>query len=275
VSDRAIARVGVLARPTASVHPAAWLAWSVGAGAFVLATSDPVLLAVVVASAWFVATVRGRRDATGVPFRGFLMAAVAALVLRTALVALGTIDASSIAFAALEGLRLAALLVVVGAFNAVADPFGILRLAPRRFHEPALAAALALSIAPRTALAARRVHEAQRARGLRLGPLRALPALAIPVLATGMEEALSLAESMDARGHGRGRRTRYRPQPWTPEATLTVVTAAVAAGVVGWAALGGWAELHPSTAPLGWPATDPRLVLAAFALAVPGLDRSR
>ena len=37
-----------------------------------------------------------------------------------------------------------------------------------------------------------------------------------------MEEAVTLAESMDARGHGRGRRTRYRPARWTPAAIVVV-----------------------------------------------------
>ena len=72
------------------------------------------------------------------------------MALRTALVFFGTVDAANVAYAALEGARLAALLIVFGTFNAVTDPFGVVRLAPRRFHEPALAAALALSIAPRT-----------------------------------------------------------------------------------------------------------------------------
>ena len=136
------------------------------------------------------------------------------MALRTALVFFGTVDANNVAFAALEGMRLATILVVFGTFNAVTDPFGVVRMAPRRFHEPALAAALALSIAPRTIASAQRVREAQTLRGLRTTGLRSLPALAVPILETGMEDAVTLAESMDARGHGHGTRSRYRPQPW-------------------------------------------------------------
>ena len=133
-------------------------------------------------------------------------------------------------YAALEGARLAALLIVFGTFNAVTDPSAVVRLAPRRFHEPALAASLALSIAPRTIASAARVREAQQLRGIRIPRWRSLPALAVPVLATGMEEAVTLAESMDARGHGRGRRTRYRPERWTAAAVLVAAAATVAAG---------------------------------------------
>jgi energy-coupling factor transport system permease protein len=194
--------------------------------------------------------------------------------LRTTLVLFGTIDLSSTAYAALEGLRLATILVVFGTFNAVTDPFGVVRLAPRRFHEPALAAALALSISPRMVAAVQRVREAQRLRGIGVGPLRSLPALAVPVLETGMEEALTLAESMDARGHGRGTRSRYRPQRWTPSAVLVMLTAAAAFGLFLSASIAGWAELHPSTAPLTWPEAHPILLIAIALLATPGFVRA-
>src|SRR5262249_36226944 len=98
-----------------------------------------------------------------------------------------------------------------------------------------------------------------------------LPALALPVLETGMEDAVTLAESMDARGHGRGARSRYRPERWTPGAIATATAAGVAAlafEVVAWT---GGAELHPSTSPLPWPQTDPVLLAAIALLAVPGL----
>jgi energy-coupling factor transport system permease protein len=87
-----------------------------------------------------------------------------------------------------------------------------------------------------------------------------------------MEDALTLAESMDARGHGRGRRTRYRPQVWSPIALFTTATASLAAAVYVWAAVGGWAQLDPPVAPLGWPEVDPWLLCTAVLLAVPGVS---
>ncbi len=72
-----------------------------------------------------------------------------------------------------------------------------------------------------------------------------------------MEDAVTLAESMDSRGHGRGRRTRYRPQPWTPGAVTVVVSALVAAAVFLSASFSGTGGLHPSTFPLTWPEADP------------------
>jgi hypothetical protein len=88
-----------------------------------------------------------------------------------------------------------------------------------------------------------------------------------------MDEAHTLAESMDARGHGRGRRSRYRPQPWTAASTAIAVAAVVAAATFLSASAGGWAVLHPQTAPPVWPAADPALIVATSLLALPGLIR--
>jgi energy-coupling factor transport system permease protein len=236
-------------------------------------TTDPVYLLLLWAVAWFVYATHRVPGPEARSFRLFLVAGLITVALRTGLAVLGTVNASNVAFAFLEGLRLATILVVFGTFNAVTDPFGVVRLAPRRFHEPALAAALALSIAPRTVASVARVREAQRLRGIQVSPLRTLPALAVPVLESGMEQAVTLAESMDARGHGRGRRSRYRAQRWSAPAAAIAASALVAALVFLSAAFGGWAELHPSTSPLTWPEVDRLLLGAIVLLAVPGFVR--
>jgi energy-coupling factor transport system permease protein len=252
------------------VHPGAWILWATCAGLVAFSTTNPVYLLPLVAVAWFVYACHGRPGPTSRSFRAFVAFGIIAMAVRTALVLFGTVDASNVAYAFLEGLRLAAILVVFGTFNSVADPFAVLRLAPRRFHEPALAAALALSLAPRTVEAAGRVREAQRLRGVSVARWRSLAALAVPVLETGMEGAVTLAESMDARGHGRGRRTRYRPQPWSLAAVAIVVAALVAAAAFLAAAFLGGGDLHPATAPLRWPQASAALVGAVCLLSVAG-----
>jgi energy-coupling factor transport system permease protein len=258
------------------IHPVAWILWATGAGIVAFTTTNPLYLGLLVAVAWFVYAARRIDGPTARSFRTFALAGAVALVLRTALSAVGgPLSPASIAYGTLEGARLAALLVVFGTFNAVTDPFGVLRLAPRRFHEPALAAALALSIAPRTVDMARRVREGQRLRGIEVGRWRSLPALAVPVLETGMEEAATLAESMDARGHGRGRRSRYRAEPWSAEAVVMTFAALLAAATFAAAAWSGWGSLHPSTSPLEWPSADAVLLVAIGLLTVPGLRTPR
>jgi energy-coupling factor transport system permease protein len=252
------------------LHPGTWIAWASSAGFVAFVTTDPVYLLLLWAVAWFVYATHRVPGPEARSFRLFLIAALVTVALRTGLVLLGTVSASNVAFAFLEGLRLATILVVFGTFNAVTDPFGVVRLAPRRFHEPALAAALALSIAPRTVASVARVREAQRLRGIQVSPLRSLPALAVPVLEAGMDQAVTLAESMDARGHGRGRRSRYRPQRWSAPAAAIAAGSLSAALVFLAASFGGWAVLHPPTSPLGWPEVEPVLLGAIALLALPG-----
>jgi energy-coupling factor transport system permease protein len=227
-------------------------------------TTNPIYLTLLVAVAWFVYASCRVPGPSATSFRLFLLAALFAVALRTALVFLGTVNAENVATSFLEGLRLGTLLIVFGAFNSVTDPFGLVRMTPRRFHEPALAAALALSITPRTVASVAKVREAQRLRGLPVGGLRTLPALAVPVLERGMEEAVTLAESMDARGHGRGRRSRYRPQPWD-------VRAIAVAGTATLVGVGFLAASFAGASPLAWPAADPAMLVAIALLALPGL----
>ena len=256
------------------MHQGAWLAWVLAAGLSAVLVTNPFYLVPLFAVSWVVYAACRRSGPGARSFRFFVVFGLLTIATRTALVFLNPIVdapvvAGSFVTAACEGLRLAVLLALFGTFNAVTDPFRVLRLAPRRWHEPALATALALSIAPRTMAAAGRVREAQRLRGIDVLRWRSLPALAVPVLETGMEDAMTLAESMDARGHGRGRRTRYRPERWTRAGVATVVIALLAAALYLGAAVARIGSLGPSFFPLRWPDASPFLIAAALLFAVP------
>jgi energy-coupling factor transport system permease protein len=253
------------------MHPGAWIVWALCGGLVAISTTNPFFLVPIFATAWIVHATHRRTGPMARSFRTFALFGILTIFTRTALVLLGPVTRGTVVAAVLEGTRLAVLLTIFGTFNSVADPYGVLRLSPRRFHEPALAAALALSIAPRTIAAAGRVREAQRMRGIEVGRWRSLPALAVPVLESGMEEAVTLAESMDARGHGFGPRSRYRRERWSAASLVTVAAALVAAFVfVGRLAVHD-PTLTMSTFPLAWPAADVVGVAATFLLAVPAL----
>jgi energy-coupling factor transport system permease protein len=253
------------------VHPLAWLVWVVSAGIVVLLTTNPFYLLPLVAAAWLVHATHRLPGAQGRSFRIFLLFGCVAICTRTVLVVFGGIvTRESVAAAALEGLRLAVLLVLFGTFNSVSDPFRILRLAPRRWHEPALAAALALSLTPRTIDSVARVREAQRLRGMDVGRWRSWAALAVPVLETGLEEAGTLAESMDARGHGRGRRSTYRPDPWHFSSRVVALIAGATAIAFALAARAGIGDLMVSTYPVRWPDVNVGLVVVCLLFGVPG-----
>ncbi len=250
------------------MHPGAWFLWACGAAGAAVVTINPLYLVPIIAASWLVHSAHGRPGTAGKAFRTFAMFGAVAFVLRTALVvfAPGGADASSFRYVALEGLRLATILVVFGTFNSVTDPSRVLRLAPRRWHEPALVASLAFTIAPRTLAAITRVREAQRMRGIQVKGIRRLPALAVPVLATGIEEAMTLAESMDARGHGRGTRSRYRVDPWTSASSMIAIAGLIPAFVFGGMSVVGDRSLgsgDPSWAGLA----------TVIAIALPGVVR--
>ena len=253
------------------MHPGAWLMWALCAGLVAVSTTNPFYLLPLIAAASAVHVTRRATGPGSRSFRIFLIFGSAAIVTRTALVFFGPVTRASALIGALEGLRLATMLAIYGTLNSVCDPFRVLRLAPRRFNEPALAAALALSIAPRTIEAAAKVREAQRLRGIDVKRWRLIPALAVPVLETGMEEAVTLAESMDARGHGRGPRSRYRPERFSTWAWTTVVTSAASLLAFGLYAYEGWesGDLLVSTYPLQWPRASAWLVGAVLLFAVP------
>ena len=253
------------------MHQGAWLVWILAAGVVAVLTTNPFYLMPLLVVAWIVFQAC-RTDGPGArSFRMFLVIGLVTIASRTLLVLFGPINRGSIAIAFLEGLRLAVLLVLFGTFNAVSDPFRVLRLAPRRWHEPALATALALSIAPRTIAAAGRVREAQRLRGIHVARWRSLPALAVPVLETGMEEAVMLAESMDARGHGRGPRSRYRPDRWDLAGASVALIASLAAVLFVVASVRGWSDILVATFPLQWPQVAGWLMAATLSFSLPAL----
>jgi energy-coupling factor transport system permease protein len=89
----------------------------------------------------------------------------------------------------------------------------LLAVLPRPLYRLGTLVALALALVPQALASLQAVSETRRLRGLRSGWRTAL-GLLLPVLLTTLERALQYAESLDARGFGSQRRTRYRPSRW-------------------------------------------------------------
>ncbi|MFJ9723237.1 CbiQ family ECF transporter T component [Streptomyces sp. NPDC101209] len=214
------------------VHPGAWWLWSLALGTAATRTTNPLLLALLIAaSAYVVSTCRPRTpDARS--YTAFLRLALAVLLIRLVFaVALGSpvpgthilvtlpevplphwaqgirlggaVTAESLLFALYDGLRLAALLICVGAANALANPVRLLKSLPGALYEAGVAVVVALTFAPHLIADVRRLRAARRLRGRPDSGVRGLLQVGLPVLEGALERSVALAAAMDARGYGR------------------------------------------------------------------------
>ena len=213
-------------------HALTWTVWAIAAAACVELAASPVYVLLVVGIA---AGVAGRFGGDGPLARAFptlLLLAVAFAIVRVVLSAAtthggphvlfttpsvglpdwlggftlgGTIEAPVVFQAASEALVVVGILAVFGAFNAVVSHHELVQAAPRAFHELGLVVVVALAFVPSTIAAVHDVAEADRARtGGRSRRRGRIVRRLVPVLETGLERAVTLAESMDSRGFAAG-----------------------------------------------------------------------
>lgn len=219
------------ARLARVLHPGAWWIWALGMATAASRTTNPLLLGLVIAVVAFVVAAR-RTDAPWARgFRYYLYLAVFVVVVRmlfrmlfdgqsgeTILFTLpevplpeqaagvrigGPVSAEGMLSAFYDGLRLATLLVCVGAANALANPKRLLASLPGALYELGVTITVALTIAPQLVESAQRVHRARRLRGEVGRRTRLFREVAVPVLTDALDRSLLLAAAMDARGYGR------------------------------------------------------------------------
>jgi energy-coupling factor transport system permease protein len=115
----------------------------------------------------------------------------------------GPVTLESVLAAAYDGLRLATLILCIGAANVLADAKRLLRIVPNALYEIGSTLVVALTVAPQLVESVLRVRRARRIRGGSTKGFRALVGLFMPVLQDALDRSLSLAAAMDARGYGR------------------------------------------------------------------------
>lgn len=218
------------------IHSVAWLAWAIAAALAVQLAPSPVYVALVVAIAAVVVESHGTGTGLAQAFPALLGLGVAFALLRVVLTAVtthgggavmftlpqgtlprllggftvgGAIDRGVVLQSAAEGFAIVGIMAAFGAFNAVASHHELLQSAPRAFYEPGLVVTVALAFVPSTIAAIRSVREADQARtGGRVVRRGRLVRQAVTLLESGLERAVNLAESMDARGFGHQAVTR-------------------------------------------------------------------
>ncbi|WAX82035.1 energy-coupling factor transporter transmembrane protein EcfT [Streptomyces sp. KMM 9044] len=214
------------------MHPGAWWLWALALGAAATRTTNPLLLALLVVVSAYVVAVR-RPDAPWARSYGaFVKLALAVIVVRLlfaivlgspvpgtrVLVDLpevplpdwaqgirlgGRVTAEALAFALYDGLKLATLLICVGAANALANPSRLLKSLPGALYETGVAVVVALTFAPSLVTDIQRLRAARRLRGRPDRGVRGLLQVGLPVLEGALERSVALAAAMDARGYGR------------------------------------------------------------------------
>jgi energy-coupling factor transport system permease protein len=122
----------------------------------------------------------------------------------------GEITLESLVYGLTSGLSLVAVLLVFATFNVLVDHHRLLRFAPSFLYQTGMIASIAIAFVPQMVSSLRDIREAQAIRGHHFRGIRDLLPLFIPLITTGLERAVQLAESMEARGFGSPRLAHSR-----------------------------------------------------------------
>ncbi len=216
-----------------SPHPWAWWCWAIGTGLAVSGTTNPLLLVLIALAVIVVVMIRRTAAPWARSVRAYLLLALFVIGMRvvfqiaiggsggeTVLFTLpelplpewaagirlgGPVTAEALAFTLYDALRLAVMLLCIGAANALANPRQALRSVPGALYEASVAVVIALTVAPQLVESALRVRRARRLRGDPVRGLRALGRIALPVLGDAIERSMALAAGMESRGFARTR----------------------------------------------------------------------
>lgn len=219
------------ARVPRDLHPLAWWVWAVGLAAAASVTTNPLVLLLVVAVASFVVAARRGDHRWARAFRLYLLLGLAIVVIRVlfrvvlggadggvvllglpeiplpdwaaGVRLLGPVTRQDVLAGLYDGLRLAGIVVAVGAANALANPKRLLKSLPPALYEVGSALVVAVTVVPQIADSVRRVRAARQLRGEPASRWGRLRRLVVPVLEDALERSMRLAAGMDARGYGR------------------------------------------------------------------------
>ncbi|WP_308271615.1 energy-coupling factor transporter transmembrane component T [Kitasatospora sp. SUK 42] len=214
------------------LHPGAWWLWALGLGAAATRTTNPAILLLLVATAGYVVAARRGDAPWSRSYGAFLRLGLLVLGIRLVFAVLlgspipgthvlftlpevplpawaqgvrigGRVTAEGLLAALYDGLRLATLLICVGAANSLASPARLLRALPGALYEAGVAVVVAMTFAPNLVADVRRLRAARRLRGRTDKGIAAVLSVGLPVLEGALERSIALAAAMDTRGFGR------------------------------------------------------------------------
>jgi energy-coupling factor transport system permease protein len=213
------------------LHPVAWWLWAVGLAAAASLTTNPLILLMIIGVVGVVVAARRSDHPWAKSFRFYVWLGVAAVFLRVlfrvvlgggypgtvlldlpeiplpdvvqGISLLGPLTRESLLSGLYDGLRLAAIIICVGAANSLANPKRLLRSLPAALYELGTALVVAVTVLPQFTQSIQRVRAAQALRAGETGRVRRLRRYLVPVLEDTFERSLALAAGMDTRGYGR------------------------------------------------------------------------
>lgn len=222
------------------LHAGAWWIWAISLAFAATRTTNPILLGLIVAVAYVVVAARRPATEAATGFHVYLVVALIVIAIRILFRLLlggdlgdrvlatlpefaftggitvgGPISVEEVLAGAYDGLRLATIIVCIGAANTLADPRRLLASFPRALGGIASAVAVALSLAPQLIESVARVRGARRLRGEQAGGWRSLRSLLVPVLEDTLSRSMALAASMDSRGYGRSSAATAAATRWS------------------------------------------------------------
>lgn len=243
------------------LHPIAWWTWAVGLATAASLTTNPLLLLLVMGSATVVVMARRSGHPFGRSFRLYALLAAATVVARVVfrilfggqevghvlldlpeiplpdwaagIRLLGPVTSEALLAGLYDGLRLAAVILCVGAANSLANPKRLLASVPPALYEIGTAMVVTVTIFPQLADSARRVRAAQALRGGTTTGVGRLRRFLVPVLEDSLERSLALAAGMDTRGYGRSGGATPRER-WVTGSLLLLALTGICVGVYAW-----------------------------------------
>lgn len=219
------------ARLPRDLHPVAWWLWAIGLATAASLTTNPLVLLLLVGVATVAVMARRSDQPWAGSFRLYVWVGVVIVVVRVVfrllfgggygglvlldlpeiplpgwvagITLLGPVTREALLSGLYDGLRLATIVICVGAANALANPKRLLRSVPPALYEIGTALVVAVTVLPQFADSVRRVRAAQSLRAGATGRVARLRRFLVPVLEDALERSLALAAGMDARGYGR------------------------------------------------------------------------
>ncbi len=213
------------------LHPVAWWLWAIGLATAASLTTNPLVLLLIIGVAAVVVTSRRTDHPWARSFRFYVWLGVAAVFLRVlfrvvlgggypgtvlldlpevplpdfvlGITLLGPLTQEALLAGLYDGLRLATIVICVGAANSLANPKRLLRSLPPALYEIGTALVVAVTVLPQFTQSIQRVRAAQALRAGDTGRVRRLRRFLVPVLEDTFERSLALAAGMDTRGYGR------------------------------------------------------------------------